>query len=208
MDTVSTETAKPHGEPHPIIDARTGLPLTRADFEVENVVTGTRRRRRRYESVNAIGLPRTKLNDREALKAAKKLYLLGRKLVDRPYPRKQLGSLQLKIMYGNLRTYIHRGRVNPCHGWWGLVHDISHDIENGHSPKHEWLERQLAEYVRDQGWIDGKLRPAEKPKVDPKQVRYRRVLARLDAWQRKLKRAETAIKKLQRQKAYYERESA
>lgn len=163
-------------------------------------------RRVRYAGVNAVGLPREKLDDREALTAARKLFKLGRRLVDRPYPQKQLGPIKLKIVYGNLRTYIPRGRVNPCHGWWGLVHDISHDIVPDHSSKHEWLEKQLAEHVRDQGWLDGKLRRLEKPKPPIKEVRYQRVLSRLCLWESKRKRANTAIKKLMRQKAYYERQ--
>jgi hypothetical protein len=44
-----------------------------------------------------------------------------------------------------------------------------------------------------------------KPKPDIKQVRRERVVQRLAAWQSKLKRAESAIRKLNRQVRYYSR---
>src|SRR5229473_1064947 len=91
-------------------------------------------RRTRYVRVNAIGLPRDKLDDREALSAARRLYRLGRKLADRPLS----GPIKLKVVYGNLHTRVRRGYVNPCRGWHGLVHDISHSIERLHTAKHEW----------------------------------------------------------------------
>ena len=158
--------------------------------------------RRRYAKVNAIGLPRDKLDDREALSAARRLYRLGRKLADRPLR----GPIKLKVVYGNLHTRVRRGYVNPCRGWHGLVHDISHSIERLHTAKHEWLELQLAQHVRDQGWLGGKFKRPEKPKPPAKEIRYQRVLSRIEEWERKRRRANNAIKKLFRQKAYYERQ--
>jgi hypothetical protein len=69
-----------------------------------------------------------------------------------------------------------------------------------------FIERTMIQHVVNSGWLEGKLRRPEKPKpsIDIKQVRYQRTLAKIKAWQTKQKRAKTALRKLERTKAYYE----
>lgn len=107
--------------------------------------------------------------------------------------------------------------LNLDAGWWGLVHSISHRAHHRlhpgkrpHDPTQAYLERRLIEHVVGSGWLDGRLKkPAkEKTKPDLKAVRHARVLARIKVWDAKRKRAETALKKLRRQKAYYEKNGA
>lgn len=83
--------------------------------------------------------------------------------------------------------------------------------------KHRDLSRTVA-----YGWLEGwrdywawakdyPIRPKElKPKrvVDVQEVRYERALKAEKRWLTKLKRAQTALKKIVRQKKYYERKMA
>ena len=91
-------------------------------------------------------------------------------------------------------------------GWRRLVHDISHRIyyfqypnDNGnHSLRQAELELELGQYVMDQGWLEGKLKPKAKPiitkeeKVAKKISNLQKLLSR---WETKQKTAHTYIKK-------------
>lgn len=148
----------------------------------------------------------------EAMTGARRLY---RRAMGKPWR----GAV--KITSGRHHTRIARGTlyVNPDHtwdgGWHGIVHSMSHHASWGlyhenHGPRHAFIERDLISYVVSSGWLEGKLRRPEKPKpqIDPKAKRHARVLASIERWTRKKKRAETALRKLARQIAYYERQQA
>lgn len=151
--------------------------------------------------------PLPKLTATEAERAAKRLYRHVFKKVC-PYP--------ITVTSGRNYSYIRGGvlRVNPDKGWSELVHNLSHSFQyrldrtvKPHSYEHARLERQLVQYVLDQGWLDGKLKPASasKPQPTAQETRYQRTLASIDRWEAKYKRAENALKKLQARKKYYER---
>jgi hypothetical protein len=144
----------------------------------------------------------------EAVQAGKRLYRLV------------MGTTwkgKWKAGRGNHRTYP-RGStflINPGQGWHNMVHDLSHychrQLHPGQRPHdgrgtHAFIERTMIQHVVNSGWLEGKLRRPEKPKpsIDIKQVRYQRTLAKIKAWQTKQKRAKTALRKLERTKAYYE----
>ena len=108
--------------------------------------------------------------------------------------------------------------LNPEKGWRDLVHTMSHLIhrrlepgERPHSAIHFRLERDLVDYVvNESGWLQGKLKSRAKPKTKPTGVevrdeRHKRVLARIKSWEAKRRRAETALKKLAKQRRYYEK---
>lgn len=62
----------------------------------------------------------------------------------------------------------------------------------------------MIEEVVARGWLNPQ--PAKvKPERDLRAERHKKLLARLSKWESKLSRAETAIRKLKRQIAYYER---
>lgn len=171
----------------------------------------------KYQSVNGAWPEGTnegralKPTPQEALSGARRLY---RKAFGRPFKGK------MKLTSGGRYTYIRRGvfYVNPDQdghggggGWHEIVHGISHYAcarlhpkAPGHGPQHAWIERELIEHVVNSGWLEGKLRRPEKPKGDPKAERHARVLARIIAWERKKRRAETALRTLARQRRYYE----
>jgi hypothetical protein len=170
-----------------------------------------------YQSVNG-AWPETipPLTAPEAVTAAKRLYRLA-------FRRSFRGKV--KVTSGRRYSYIRSGimYVNPeghhFKGWRDLVHDLSHyahaRLHPGHKPHdgrgtHAFIERSMIEHVVNSGWLDGKLkRPAkEKPRQDVRQVRHARILARIERWDAKRKRAETALRKLRRQRAYYERLAA
>lgn len=149
------------------------------------------------------------LTGEEAVRAAKRLY---RHIMARPWPG------EVRLTSGNRYTYPRRGvlYVNPeghhFGGWRDLVHDLSHHCFRRRHPDrrpHHWthanLERRMIQYVLEQGWLDGALKPKAKAAVDARQRRYQRVLARIKAWETKRKRAENALKKLRQQRRYYER---
>ena len=152
----------------------------------------------------------------EALAGAKRLY---RKAFGRPYKGKFiLATGNRRTWYGSDRMTI---RVNPDEqnkwrgggGWHEIVHSISHMAANrlygeAHGPRHAFLERELIDYVVSSGWLEGKLKRPVKPKpdIDPKEQRRKQILSKIDRWERKKARAERALRKLARQRAYYERQ--
>lgn len=89
-------------------------------------------------------------------------------------------------------------------GWGRLVHDISHRIfsrtypsRRPHDPLHAKYEADVAAYVVEQGWLDGRLKPPPKVKVRPDtSIKLVRVEAAIKRWTAKEKRARTALKKL------------
>ncbi len=149
----------------------------------------------------------------EAVTAGKRLYRLVMKRAFRG---------KVKVGSGNRHTWIRSGvmTVNPDGrfrgGWRDLVHGLSHYCHRRLHPKqrphdgrgtHAFIERTMIEHVVNSGWLDGKLKRQERPKapIDLKGARRGRVIARIEAWEAKRKRAERALKKLNRQRAYYER---
>jgi hypothetical protein len=123
-----------------------------------------------------------------------------------------------KLTSGRRYTWPRRGvwYVNPTGhhfgGWKDIVHDISHFVHQQVNPKlgrhegHVMTERHLVEYVVRNGWLEGRLKPkTKKPAIAPQEARYAKVLAGMKRWQSKAKRASTALKKLARKKAYYEK---
>ena len=113
---------------------------------------------------------------------------------------------------GNRRTWTRNGvlTVNPDQGWHDINHDFTHWIERrttgeAHSDHHLQLEREGALMIRRRFLTEGPEPKVEKPKRDLVAERAARVDAGIDRWEKKLKRAQTALKKLKRKKRYYER---
>jgi hypothetical protein len=166
----------------------------------------------RYATVNGAWPdgPLPKLDGPEAVAAAKRLYRFAMKRAWRG---------KWRITSGRRYTWPRSGvfYVNPYRGWHSLVHLLSHychrRLHPGVKPhddmgRHAFLEREMIDYVVKSGWLEGKLKPKAKPKVPVQEVRYRRIIERIAAWQAKAKRAETALRKLRRQQRYYERKTA
>jgi hypothetical protein len=174
--------------------------------------------RTKYSSVNGAwpdNVP--KLTGPEAIIAVRKLY---RFIMKRSWQGK------IELTSGRRFTWPRRGvmYVNPARSWTGhiqrgwpdVVHLLSHychrRLHPGHKPHdgrgtHAWVERQMIEHVVNSGWLDGRLKKPEKPNVDVdvRQVRYQRILKRIDKWTAKACRADHALKKLRAQRNYYER---
>ncbi len=99
-------------------------------------------------------------------------------------------------------------------GWGRLIHDCSHLVFQKRHPTfrphdggHAALEREIAEYVARKGWLAP--RPERKVANDPlarKQERHQRLLVRLENWERKERRAQTAIRKIRRALARHARQ--
>jgi hypothetical protein len=91
-------------------------------------------------------------------------------------------------------------------GWGRLIHDASHIIFRKRHPSfrphdggHARLEREIAQFVATRCWLDGSLKAKAAPK--PTAVdKLARIEARLSLWDSKRRRAETAIRKIKRQK--------
>lgn len=150
--------------------------------------------------------PLPKLTAVEAERAARRLYR---------HVFKKKCLLPVKVTSGRNYSYIRSGtlRVNPDKGWDELVHELSHSFHRRlsdakpHSYPHARLEKEMVEYVVEQGWLEGKLQPktGDKPKPTAQQVRYQRTLDSIARWEAKYKRAENALKKLAAKRKYYER---
>lgn len=145
----------------------------------------------------------------EAITAAKRLYRFAFK---KPFKGK------IMLTSGNRYTYIRNNvlHVNPdSHGdgWHELVHSMSHYASArlypnaaGHGTQHAFLEKEMINLVVSSGWLDGKLRRARKPKPAKADSIHNQILLSLKKWRSKAKRAETAIKKLERRRKYYEKQ--
>lgn len=117
---------------------------------------------------------------------------------------------KIRIGSGNRRTWLASGvfTVNPEQGWHDINHDMSHFIERrktgaAHSDQHLRLERNGAalicrRFLRDEPYVE------KKPEQDLVAVRAARVDAGIKRWEAKLRRATTALKKLKKQKRYYD----
>jgi len=190
--------------------------------------------RDRYREIDVHGKaeawpdPMPPLSTEEATKAAR---LLWRFVNDRFYREKygvsraayykKLGrkapkAVDPKVKMTSGRRYnrlLYRGFVlNPGRGWENMVHELSHDFHNRvnrgkapHSVEHSYLEKAMVAYVLECGWLEGKLKPVEKPaklpkpKPDPRVVAHDRVCKRITAWKLKLKRATSALAKLEKE---------
>jgi hypothetical protein len=123
-------------------------------------------------------------------------------------------------------------RVNYEKGWAEIIHGLSHYIHRRkpmkrrrkmpHSSQHSALELRLVRavmssiYFRDlrQKMIEKAIEAGPLDRSDirkiaermtAKRLRYQRVLARIKSWETKAKRAQTALRKLRRSRAAYER---
>ena len=151
--------------------------------------------------------------EREAIAGAKRLY---RKAMGRPWR----GAV--KATSGNRHTWIRRGvlYVNPDErrrngkgGWAEIVHSISHYAhrrlnpnDKPHSARQSYIERDLTDYVLEQGWHTGALKREKKPAPEQDIVveRYQRILTRETNWQKKFERAKNALAKARRERRTYE----
>ena len=176
-----------------------------------------------YDNVNAVWPDECPIpSPQEALTGARKLVRLALSLGPEENPgwRKKFDG-EFKLTSGNRYTWTRRGvfYVNPArhewnvgNGWQTIVHNIAHwagrrlyPTADPHDHRTAFIERKLAEHVVKSGWLDGKLKRERKPKpeVDRVALRATRIDQRIVAWERKLKRAENALKKLRRQQKYY-----
>jgi hypothetical protein len=172
-------------------------------------------RREKYHAVNGqwpAEMP--ELTGPEAVAAAKRLYRFTMK---KPWRGKW------KIVSGNRYTWTHQGVfcVNPnytgrgaVNGWHDLVHFMSHYCHSRlwpkhkpHGPNHHHIEKEMVEYVLAHGWLDGRLRPKVKTPKPAPVAAAENVQASIKRWTTKLRRAETALKKLKRKAAYYARKT-
>ena len=127
--------------------------------------------------------------------------VMGRKF---PYKQIHIGS-------GNRRTWTDSKGfcVNPDQGWHDINHDFSHWLERritgkAHSDHHLRLERDGAALIRRRFLRDEPYEPPKKTR-DVQAERAERVVAGIKRWETKLKRAQNKLKKLRRQKKYYDK---
>lgn len=159
-----------------------------------------------YDDVNAAwpaDLPAITVD--KANKYAKRLW--------RAFAREE-GARKNGLLYHLSRNYrswgsTARTRNSRRCGWRRMVHDVSHTMLESASPAmkahgciHAELELRLIRHVIDSGWLDKR---QAKPKPDVKAVRYARVLASIERWESKKRRADKALRKLRSQRRYYEK---
>ncbi len=92
-----------------------------------------------------------------------------------------------------------------------LAHLFEHDLAHCRGYKHKgmcslnsWKHATPEQYPYLDGMEVGHHVSKAKPKPAAKDLRYQRVLANITRWKTKAKRAENALKKLDRQRRYYE----
>lgn len=174
-------------------------------------------RREWYRRVNAAWPPQLPaLSPIEAIRAARKLYRFA---LGATFPARNV-----RLTSGRRYTFVRRGIlfVNPDghhgrSGWESIVHDLSHYFDfrlnpdtKPHAGAHARLELRLINEVRRRGWLDGSLRDEERQETTaavaaPQAEKLGRVLRLMEGWEKKRRRAENALRKLGRQRRYYER---
>ena len=156
----------------------------------------------------------------EAERAYKRLIAkFGKKRVWSKYFSGQWITEKMKVRQTRKRgTKTWKTRVRKCwlslngdtnslsKGWRRLVHDVSHYVyyfrfpnnSQDHNIAQAKIEQEMAQFVIDSGWLDGKLKskPKPKPTKDEKQTAKSKTLIRLiRSWETKESRAKTYIKK-------------
>ncbi len=131
----------------------------------------------------------------------------------RAFWKSQVGRKFLwKIRFGtgNRRSWLRNGvfTVNPDQGWHDVNHDMSHFIEQrkgdgGHGDVHLERERLGAELIRKRFLEEGPEPVIEKSPVDLIAKRSASIDTRIEKWEKKLRRATAALRKLKKQKRYY-----
>lgn len=118
---------------------------------------------------------------------------------------------RLRIGSGNRRTWMNDFvfTVNPDQGWHDINHDMSHFIERrgsggAHTDNQVRLEGAgarliMRRFLRDEPYVDPK---KGRDRVADRAARVDNGIAR---WESKLRRATNALKKLKRQKRYYDK---
>jgi hypothetical protein len=177
-----------------------------------------------YREVNAAWPTETPVpTPHEAMSGVKRLLRRAHRLAveDGALPKgTRLRRYRFKTTSGRRVTWPRRGvwYVNPnenrrAGGWPEIVHSVSHwaqrhywPNEDPHGPRHVWIEKVLADYAI-KNFLDGQLKRPEKAKPDPADIRRERVQTAIKRWQSKLRRAETALRKLRKREAYYDRRS-
>ena len=167
-----------------------------------------------YSEIGQKGLPIP--SDQEAITGSKRLY---RKFMGRSFKG------EIKIISGNKYTRISGAvmYINPNRksrygwhlgfsgGWEQIVHTLSHWIghrkfDEGHGTKQLWLEAKMTKYVLKNKFYLGALKSKKKIVVkDPVVERAKSVERRIVKWETKLKRTQSALKKLRKQQRYYEK---
>jgi hypothetical protein len=172
-----------------------------------------------YGEVNAAWNCDTKTmrkpTDKEALKACRLLIAEGYRAFG---DGRKAPKHEFKITRGRNHTWKRNGifYVNPdedCEGFAEIVHSVSHWIHRRCQPRHgahsfhASIEKHLVQFVIKKRWIQDGLKvraTAIKPRQDIREMRKAKIQARLKAWQAKQKRANNAVKKLQKQLRRYE----
>ena len=139
------------------------------------------------------------------------------KLLTRKFGSKKVWS-EYYNKWETKKLYIGRRRPRRCwiclsgtcnlldRGWRRLVHDISHRVydfrfpqsSRDHNIAQAKIEQEMAQFVIDSGWLDGKLKskPKPKPTKDEKQTAKTKNLIKLiRSWERKETTAKTYIRK-------------
>ena len=98
------------------------------------------------------------------------------------------------------------GDTNTLHkGWRRLVHDVSHYVHDfrfpdssNHDLAQAVIEKEMVNYVINQGWLEGKLKTKLKPKPTKDEKQNTKIInleKLIKSWETKEQRAKTYIKK-------------
>jgi len=159
--------------------------------------------------------------EQEAIAGAKLLY---RKGMGKPFKG------EVRLASGNRHTWIRRGvlYVNPDRrrsrrkGWPDIVHHLAHycqrrlyPLAKPHSSQELYLERDLTAYVLEKGFLEGALKKEPKKTLtafEKTSLKYEKTEKAIGRANEKLKRlnsqilrTENRLKKLAKQKKYYEK---
>jgi len=139
------------------------------------------------------------------------------KLLTRKFGSKKVWS-EYYNKWETKKLYIGRRRPRRCwiclsgncnlldRGWRRLVHDISHRVydfrfpqsSRDHNIAQARIEQEMAQYVIDSGWLDGKIKSKPKAKLTKDEIQDKKIknlIKLIRSWERKEATAKTYIKK-------------
>lgn len=162
---------------------------------------------KRYNNVNElwIAVAPPAITAHEAERAARALYRKFGRKGEYPLQRATAKFRELR------RVWVTKSNtLDGSRGWPRLVHDIAHRIHDAryrgsrrpHDPLHAKFEYEIAEYVvNETDWLRGTLASAPMDPAKLSEKKLASVQASLKRWASKLRRAQNAIKKLERRRA-------
>lgn len=151
--------------------------------------------------------------------AKRAIHSLWRQELGETIYAKRIKTWKFRQGSGNRHTWVRSNKftINCDSGWGEIIHGVSHLIDNykypnkrPHSPEHSALELRCTRFIIENNYIvksdEALSKKADKSNLRVNKIaeRWQRLLSRQSSWEKKLKLAETHLKKVNKEIRQYE----